>query len=224
MKRAQWLSVLLLALLVVSTGCSGGGGTSVTTGGGGDTTPPVISNPLPTGQQPAGTTFVTMRVTTNESATCRYSTSSTTPYSGMTNFTTTGNTAHSTSISGLTDGQTYNRYVKCSDPNGNVNASGTMVTWSVGTAGTGQATLSWLASVVTSTQGAPDEYRIYHGATTSSYVYYDIVTASLASSFTYTAAGLASGIHCFAVSAYNTGGESSYAACPGANNCCKTIP
>src|SRR5262249_21707184 len=36
-------------------------------------TPPVISSGMPTGAQPAGTTQVTMRVTTNINATCKYS-------------------------------------------------------------------------------------------------------------------------------------------------------
>lgn len=101
-----------------------------------DTTPPTLSAGAPTGSQPAGTTQVTMTVTTNENATCKYSTSANTAYASMAStFTTTGTTNHSTIVTGLTNGNTYNRYIRCQDTAGNVNTSDYAVTFSVASAG-----------------------------------------------------------------------------------------
>lgn len=87
-----------------------------------DTTPPVVSNGQPTGTLAAGTTSVTLSVTTNENATCGYATSAGTAFAAMTTFATTGQTSHSTPLTGLAAG-TYTYYVKCSDTAGNVDPS-----------------------------------------------------------------------------------------------------
>jgi hypothetical protein len=109
-----------------------GEGDLVGSDGTGDTTPPVISNGSPTGTLPAGTTQTTMSVITNESATCRYSTTAGTPYSSMTGmFLTPPGTSHSTSITGLTNGQTYNRYIRCQDTAGNANTNDYPINFSV---------------------------------------------------------------------------------------------
>ncbi len=85
-----------------------------------DTTPPTISNGLPSGTLPSGTTSVDLTITTNKPAICKYSTTSGIDYLAMVNtFTTTGGTSHSTTISGLQDGQTYNYYVRAQDSDGN---------------------------------------------------------------------------------------------------------
>jgi hypothetical protein len=97
-----------------------------------DTTPPVISNGSPTGTLPVGTTQTTMSVITNENATCRYSTIAGTAYSSMTGrFLTAPGTNHSTSLIGLTYGQTYNFYIRCQDTAGNANTSDYTVNFSV---------------------------------------------------------------------------------------------
>jgi hypothetical protein len=214
--------VLFLLFVVASVQCSGS--TSVTTGGGGsDTTPPIISNPLPTGQQTAGTSSVLMRVTTDENATCRYSVNSGSDaaYTSLPNtFTTTGTTAHAQTINGLTNGGSYSYYVRCRDASGNDDTTGTHITWSVAAGGSGTATLTWDASPVDASHGAPDGYRIYHSAAAGgTYALF----AQIGTALTYTATNLSSGTHCFAVSAYNAGGESAYAACS-SGDCCKTIP
>lgn len=85
-----------------------------------DTTPPVRSNGSPSGTLPAGTTQTNLGLTTNESATCRYSTASGS-YDSMTPFDTSGGTSHSTPISGLVNGNTYTFFVRCRDGTGNVN-------------------------------------------------------------------------------------------------------
>lgn len=106
----------------------GGGG-----GGGGDTTPPVLSNGAPTGTLAAGTTQATLQVTTNEAATCRYSTTANTTYAAMTNtFATTGATNHSTPVTGLQSGS-YTFYVRCTDGTGNAGTADFAITFTVGT-------------------------------------------------------------------------------------------
>jgi hypothetical protein len=111
--------------VVDSNGNANANGYPVIMGGGtADTTPPVISNGSPTGTLPAGTTQTTMSVITNESASCRYSTTAGTAYSSMTGrFLTPPGNNHSTSLIGLTDGQTYNFYIRCQDTAGNANTS-----------------------------------------------------------------------------------------------------
>ncbi len=89
-----------------------------------DTTPPVVSGGYTTGKLSAGMTSATLAVTTNENATCRYSTTANTAYGSMTNtFSTTGGTSHFTTVSGLSDGQNYMYYVRCMDVSGNADSS-----------------------------------------------------------------------------------------------------
>ena len=97
-----------------------------------DTTPPTLSNPQPSGTLPSGTTSTTMSVTSNENANCKFSITANVAYSSMTNtFVTTGGTAHSTLLMGLTNGQTYTRYVRCLDTSGNANTNDFIVSFSV---------------------------------------------------------------------------------------------
>jgi parallel beta-helix repeat protein len=97
-----------------------------------DTTSPVRSNGSPSGSLPAGTTQTTMSLTTNENATCKFATNSGITYSSMTgNFSTTGGTNHSTTITGLQNGQSYNRYVRCIDSSGNANTDDFVINFSV---------------------------------------------------------------------------------------------
>ena len=84
-----------------------------------DITNPTISGGLPSGEQSAGTTSITMSVTTNENATCKYSSISGTAFALMTAFTTTGTANHSTLISGLSNGSSYSYYVLCQDSSNN---------------------------------------------------------------------------------------------------------
>lgn len=97
-----------------------------------DTTAPTISAGTPSGTLVYTTTSTTMGVSTNENATCRFSTFSGSNYSSMVStFTTTGGTNHSTTISGLTSGNTYTRYIRCQDTAGNANTTDYIVTFSV---------------------------------------------------------------------------------------------
>ena len=97
-----------------------------------DTTAPSVSGGSPSGTLVYTTTSATMSVSTNENATCRFSTSAGTAYASMTNtFTTTGGTTHSTTLSGLNSGSTYTRYIRCQDSSGNTNTNDYVVNFSV---------------------------------------------------------------------------------------------
>ncbi len=97
-----------------------------------DTTPPVLSGGQPTGTLPSGTTSTTLSVLTNEACTCRYATTPNTAYASMPGtFAITGGTAHSSPISGLVDGTTYNYYVRCKDLAGNADLSDYPISFSV---------------------------------------------------------------------------------------------
>jgi hypothetical protein len=55
-----------------------------------------------------------------------------TQYASMTNtFGSTGTTSHSETATGLTNGSTYNRYVRCIDGSGNANTSDYQISWNV---------------------------------------------------------------------------------------------
>jgi len=63
---------------------------------------------------PDGTTSAVLSLDTNQNATCRYSTISGTRYTDMTDtFSTTGLTFHSTTVLGLSDGDSPTYYVRC---------------------------------------------------------------------------------------------------------------
>ena len=97
-----------------------------------DVTAPSIGNAQPTGTLPAGTTQATLSVSTSEAATCRWSESASDAFADMPNaFATTGGTAHSSSLTGLADGQSYTYYVACQDGIGNTSTSSHVVSFSV---------------------------------------------------------------------------------------------
>src|SRR3989344_4470379 len=99
---------------------------------GGDTTPPVLSAGSPSGILAAGTTQINISLTTNETATCRYSMISGVSYGWMINtFSTTGATTHSQLVTGLVNGGNYNYYVRCNDTSGNFNTNDSTISFSV---------------------------------------------------------------------------------------------
>ena len=97
-----------------------------------DTTPPVRSNGSPSGMLAAGTTQTTLSLATNESATCRYATTAGVAYGSMPNtFATTGGTAHSATVSGLSNGGSYSYFVRCQDSAGNANTNDFTIGFSI---------------------------------------------------------------------------------------------
>ena len=106
-----------------------------------DTTPPVRSNGAPSGTLAAGTTQTTLSLGTDENATCRYATTAGVAYGSMPNpFTTTGGTAHATTVTGLVNGGSYNYYVRCQDTAGNPNTNDFPIAFTVASGGTVTAT------------------------------------------------------------------------------------
>ena len=103
------------------------------------TIPPLRTQGQPAGLVASGTTQTTLSLLTDESATCRYSTTAGVAYASMMNaFSNTGGTAQSTLVTGLADGNSYTYYVRCQDPAGNVNPDDYAITFSVATStGTG---------------------------------------------------------------------------------------
>ncbi len=96
---------------------------------GDDTTPPVITNT--TAASHPCTSSVSMTLTTNEAATCRYDTSDM-DYDSMGNtFSTTGGTSHAQSITVSCDNSYGPYYCRCEDGSGNKNTSSTGVSFSV---------------------------------------------------------------------------------------------
>ncbi|MEQ1499820.1 MAG: dockerin type I domain-containing protein [Parcubacteria group bacterium] len=120
-----------------------------------DTTPPTLSLGAPSGSLVYTTTSATMSVTTNENATCRFSTSPGVAYASMTStFTTTGSTSHSQSLTGLTSGSTYTRYVRCQDSSSNPNTTDYAITFSIASPpDTTAPTISAIASSAITTTG-----------------------------------------------------------------------
>ncbi|MEK7583658.1 MAG: DNRLRE domain-containing protein, partial [Patescibacteria group bacterium] len=104
-----------------------------TTGGAdGDTVPPVISNGAPTGTLTAGTTSTSISVTTDESATCKASTTAGVSYNSMPlTFTNTGGVIHTDTLNNLANGSTYNYSIRCQDVAGNINTSDYSLTFSI---------------------------------------------------------------------------------------------
>jgi len=105
-----------------------------------DADPPVRSAGSPSGEQDPGTTSVTLSLTTDESATCKYGTTAGVAYASMSNtFSTTGGTSHSTGISGLTP-ESYAYHVRCVDGLSNANSSDYTIRFSIPDAGGGGLT------------------------------------------------------------------------------------
>jgi len=97
-----------------------------------DTATPVRSAGAPSGILPLNTTSTNMTLTTDEAATCKYSTTPNIAYGSMTNlFTTTGGTSHSRSMTGLVNGGSYNYYVRCNNATNYPNLNDFPISFSV---------------------------------------------------------------------------------------------
>ena len=97
-----------------------------------DTTPPLRFNGLPSGELPQGTTNVEISLETNELARCRYDTVTGTDFDSMP-FVITDTyeqTLHSTEVT-TEDGQTYEFYIRCDNPQGLANDDDFLITFSI---------------------------------------------------------------------------------------------
>ena len=97
-----------------------------------DTTDPICSAPLPSGALVANTTNTTLSFTTDEQAFCKYSIIADTDFSLMINDFDLGTTAaHSLAVDSLTNGSSYNYYIRCQDNLGNTNTEDFLINFAV---------------------------------------------------------------------------------------------
>ncbi|MCR4322721.1 MAG: cohesin domain-containing protein, partial [Candidatus Azambacteria bacterium] len=97
-----------------------------------DSTAPVRTSGAPSGVLAVGTTQATLSLSTNENATCKYGIAVGVTYASVANtFSTTGGTAHSATVSGLSNGNSYAYYVRCEDGAGNMNDDDHTIAFSV---------------------------------------------------------------------------------------------
>jgi len=139
-----------------------------------DTTPPTRSNGQPTGILSVGTTETNIFIQTDENAICKYSVTTGISYSVMTNtFSSTGTTTHSTQVLNLTNGSSYNYYIKCRDSSGNANSDDYTIGFSVAADTTPPAISSLTATNITTTSA---NITWITNESASGDVYYDIST------------------------------------------------
>ena len=96
-----------------------------------ETQAPARFNGSPSGALSSGLTEVELLLNTNETATCKMSTTANIPYASMTDtFSVTGSTAHSEWVS-VESGQSYEFYVRCADTFDKVNADDYVIAFSI---------------------------------------------------------------------------------------------
>lgn len=143
--------------VVDSAGDANSLGYEITVGssGGSDTTPPVLSLPTPSGNLSYGTTSTTEGFVTDEAAICKASDSPGVAYASMIEeFGTALAMSHSRTVSGLTNGSSYTRYVRCIDGSGNANTSDFQISYSVASAPSSSGEISFEYSSYSGEQGA----------------------------------------------------------------------
>lgn len=97
-----------------------------------DITAPVRSDGSPKNELSSKITSATLSLVTNENSTCKYGTTSNADYNSMANtFSTTGGTNHSSEIAGLSEGKSYNYYVRCQDEKNNLNNDDYVISFSI---------------------------------------------------------------------------------------------
>ncbi len=99
---------------------------TASTSEGPDIYPPNIQSTSPSNSSSlsAGTTSTTIHLTTDEIAVCRYNTTNTNiSWQNMTEINNTNSTEHNFTVTGLSNGNTYNYYFLCEDNESNVMAS-----------------------------------------------------------------------------------------------------
>lgn len=97
-----------------------------------DMTPPLRSNGRPSGILPTSTAFVSLSLTTDETASCRYASIPNLPYDLMRNaMTASAFNAHSFTITGLSYRNSTTYYIKCRDSFNNTNADNYIINFSI---------------------------------------------------------------------------------------------
>jgi hypothetical protein len=124
-----------------------------------DVMSPEISGGLPNSAEISGTTTAVLSVTTDEAATCKYSTSAGVAYASMADtFSTTGGVTHTENVT-VSDGNFYDFYIRCVDEAENVNDLDYSVQFSVAEAGDATApVVVAVTSVLTPTTDTTPNY------------------------------------------------------------------
>jgi parallel beta-helix repeat protein len=164
----------------------------------GDTTAPILSAGSPSGILASGTTSTSLSLTTNENASCKYSTTPGATYSSMSTFATSGTTTHSTSLSGLTDGVTYNYYVKCQDTSSNTNTSDYLITFSIGSdtippiiSGVFESGITTTSAIIRWTTNEASDSQVQYSTILDDYSDASTLNAALVTTHSETLTGLA---------------------------------
>lgn len=107
--------------------------------------PPERINGFPSGVLLPGTTQTNISLDTSEASTCKYATVAGVAYDAMPNtFTNTGDTSHSSLITDLINGTSYNFYVRCQNTaSGIINADDFIISFSVDTSAEESVHLYW---------------------------------------------------------------------------------
>ena len=146
--------------------------------------PPVVSGGSPSGSLASSTTQTAMSAATNENATCKYATAAGTAYTSMPyTFSTTGGTSHSSMMTGLTSGSSYNYYVRCADSTGNADTTDYPISFSIAQGTTPPATP--VAAVSPNTGSGSSQiftYQVTDGNGYGTLVELDTVVGPLAAS------------------------------------------
>jgi chitodextrinase len=174
-----------------------------------DTTPPVRSNGSPSSDLASGTTGATLSLSTDESATCKYAASGGVAYASMsTTFGTTGGTTHSTAVTGLTDGNTYNYYIRCQDSAGNPNTDDYLITFAVlNPSGDGtppSVPQNVIATPATTSVALAWDASTDNVAVTGYKIFRDSIEIATTASTSYTSTGLSPGTpYAYEIAAYD---------------------
>lgn len=97
-----------------------------------DSTAPIISNGSPSGTFSATTTSVTLAVTTDEKASCKYTLFAGTGFEKMTAFSSSNATEHKTLVSEILPHAEFRYYVRCEDEAGNQNFADYLIKFIIG--------------------------------------------------------------------------------------------
>jgi len=89
-----------------------------------DNSPPIRSNGQPSGSLPASTRKTNISLETDEKSVCRYGTVAGQGYHSMNHvFSSADSTYHTAQVTGLSEGQMYQYYIKCADESDNINTN-----------------------------------------------------------------------------------------------------
>lgn len=105
---------------------------TLTSNGQSDILPPIITITGPSASLPINTTSTNLTLTSDEYATCKFTTLPNITFGSKNTFSTTNSTSHSQTINYLKNGNIYHYYVACSDSSNNI-SNDTLVSFYINT-------------------------------------------------------------------------------------------